>query len=93
MEKLSDAKYLPIMDIPFIQYLVTYQWMNVKGDITKKLLWPFYALLALFSIYTLFFLDYTDSKEESTGLFLLVKQTINLSLVGIILYFLYIEFQ
>jgi len=26
MDMLSDKKYLPIMDIPFIKYLVMYQW-------------------------------------------------------------------
>jgi hypothetical protein len=54
METLSDSKYLPIMDIPFIQYLVMYQWMNVRRNIRNKLLNPFYALLILFTIYSTF---------------------------------------
>jgi hypothetical protein len=29
METLSDNKYLPIMSIPFIQYLVLFQWKKV----------------------------------------------------------------
>jgi hypothetical protein len=53
MDMLTDPKYLPIMDIPFIQYLVMYQYQNIKDDIRNKLLVPFYALLGLFTIYVL----------------------------------------
>jgi hypothetical protein len=53
MEMMSDKKYLPIMDIPFIRYLVMYQWLKVKHTIKVKLLYPFFALLFSFSMYAM----------------------------------------
>lgn len=33
MDTLTDKKYLSIMDIPFIKYLVMYQWYKIKSTI------------------------------------------------------------
>lgn len=52
MSMLSDKKYIDIMSIPFIQYLVMYQWQNTRSSIEWKLLYPFVALLGLFTVWS-----------------------------------------
>ncbi len=54
MDTLSDEKFLPIMDIPFVQYLVMYQWFKVRRTIQKRLLIPFFVLLTFFFLYATF---------------------------------------
>lgn len=63
MEKLSDKQNLKLMDIPFIKYLVMYQWNEVKGEIETRLLRPFLALLVLFSLYSVYFITYVDPEN------------------------------
>jgi hypothetical protein len=63
METLSDNKYLPIMSIPFIQYLVLFQWKKVKEKVKTRLLYPFFILLFFFSIYTVNTLKYHAEAE------------------------------
>lgn len=65
MEMLSDKKYLSIMDIPFIKYLVMYQWLQVKHTIHKKLLYPFFVMLGMFTLYCLV-IDFKDIQEDHT---------------------------
>lgn len=54
------------MDNPFISYLVMFQWNKVKNEIKYRLLYPFFALLILFTIYSVYFVDY---KAESDDIF------------------------
>src|SRR4051794_31030577 len=66
MKKLCDEKYLTMMDIPFIQYLVMYQWRQVSSTIKKRLLIPFFILLSFFFIYATFQIDwYRDEGLEA----------------------------
>ena len=60
MEKLTDNKYLQLMNIPIIKYLVMFQYRKVENEIQKRLLYPFFALLILFSIYSVYFVTYSD---------------------------------
>jgi hypothetical protein len=63
METLSDKKYLPIMAIPFIQYLVLFQWKRVREKIKTRLLYPFFILLFFFSLYTINTINYNAEAE------------------------------
>lgn len=84
-------KYLPIMDIPFIQYLVMYQWQTIKSTIHKKLLGPFVALILLFTIYCII-IDFHDEEETFQVTARQIAGWINGILVIILLlYFYYIE--
>lgn len=65
MELLGDPKFLPIMDIPFIQYMVMYQYNNIKDDIFRKLLLPFYALVGLFTLYVVYQIDFRDGAGKN----------------------------
>jgi Ion transport protein len=59
MKTLSDIKFLPIMNIPFIKYLVNYQWTTVQENIKVQTLYPFYTLLALFTMFS-FQIDFEE---------------------------------
>lgn len=63
MKELSDPKFLNIMTIPFIKYLVQLQWDSVKNDIKVKTLYPFYCLLGLFSVFCISFVNFEDTEE------------------------------
>lgn len=60
MSVLSDAKFTDMMSIPFINYLVNYQWTSVQDSIKKQTLYPFYSLLGLFTVFTF----HVDFEEE-----------------------------
>lgn len=60
MLALSDKKFLKLMDIPFIKFLVMFQWKAVKGKIKTRLLYPFFALLSVFTVYSIYFVDYAE---------------------------------
>jgi len=90
MDMLSDKKYLPIMDIPFIKYLVMYQWQQVKYTIHKKLLYPFFVMLALFNIYVLQ-INFKDVPEETTKLQDYLQLIYSLILLFVLGYFFYVE--
>lgn len=94
MDILSDKKYLSIMDIPFIRYLVMYQWFNIKNKIYKKLLYPFMALLFLFTLYTttIDFYTYEEGAEVEVNNTIFILNWINsILLIFILGYFLKVE--
>lgn len=95
MSTLSDIKYIDMMSIPFISYLVNYQWVSVQDSIKIQTLYPFYSLLALFTLFT-----FTVDLEEYSVKFSNWHWTsypgymvINGLLLTNILYFLTIEFR
>ena len=48
-----------MMSIPFIQYIVLHQWNKIKNSIVTKTLYPFFTLLALFTLFSVGFADYS----------------------------------
>ena len=60
----SDDKFISVMTIPYINHLVQFQWDQVRNRIEWKSLYPFYAILFLYSIYSLWLVEYRDSKES-----------------------------
>ena len=61
MEKLSEDRFLELMSIPYIKHLVEYQFVRIRNDIEYKTLYPFYSLLIMFSIYSIFLVNYEDN--------------------------------
>jgi hypothetical protein len=95
MSVLSDAKYLDMMNIPFISYLVNYQWVSVQDNIKLQTLYPFYTLLGLFTIFT-FSVDleeYAVKFNDWNWYSYPGYMVINGLLMTNILYFLTIEFR
>ena len=97
MKLLSDKKFLSLMDIPFIKYFVMYQWLNVKKKIQRKLLFPFLSLLLLFTVYAIYFVNYSSLAPvaDNDGVWGWIKLIFNYSniglLSGVLLYFLFVE--
>jgi hypothetical protein len=67
LELLSDIKYLGVLNIPFIDYLVKLQWKTVQNAIKLKTLYPFFGLLIFFTIYTMWFVSYVDDLPSLTS--------------------------
>eukprot|EP00347_Sterkiella_histriomuscorum_P008832 403343569 len=90
MDKLSDKKYLAIMDIPFIKYLVMYQWLQVKHTIHNKLLYPFFVMLGLFTVYCLN-IDFKEVPDEKEWYQQMFNWIFAIILFNVLSYFFYVE--
>ena len=92
----SDDKFISVMTLPYINYLVQFQWDQVRDKIEWKSLYPFYALLALYTVYSLWMVEYRDSREslKDTGFIGVTFYLVLIFLQAlIIVYFLYREFK
>jgi hypothetical protein len=97
LDTLNDIKYLGILNIPFLNYIVQFQWKSVQDYIKLKTLYPFFALLFFFTVYTMWFVSYVDDVPSITSetpfmqiaaYYMLV--VIQLAMVG---YFILVEIQ
>ncbi len=82
------------MTNPFIDFLVQYQWKQVKDSIYEKSLYPFYGLLFFYSFYSLFMVEYRNSKNslDDAGFTFIIFYALSIIAQAIILsYFLYRE--
>ena len=92
----SDDKFISVMTLPYINYLVQFQWDQVRDKIEWKSLYPFYALLGLYTVYSLWMVEYRDSREslKDTGFIGVTFYLVLIFLQAlIIVYFLYREFK
>ena len=64
---LNDIKYLGILNIPFLNYIVKYQWNTVQNFIKRLTLYPFFAVLFFFTIYSMWFVSYIDDVPSITS--------------------------
>jgi len=92
----SDDKYISVMALPYINYLVEFQWNQVRDKIEWKSLYPFYALLGLYSVYSLWMVEYRDSREslKDTGILGITFYLVLIFMQAlIIIYFLFRELK
>ena len=95
MDTLREQKFLNIMDIGFIKFIVLYQWQYIIKTLKQQLLYPFYCVLFLFTFYAMT-VDLNDKPEPRKGaeIFFDMINVINvIMLVPNLSYFLYIEFR
>lgn len=91
MDTLTDKKYLSIMDIPFIKYLVMFQWFNIKSTIHKFLLTPFFALIFFFTFFAMT-IDFRDNAPDEFTFIDMINNFNALLLIITLFYFFYMEF-
>ena len=92
----SDDKFISVMTLPYINYLVQFRWDQVRDKIEWKSLYPFYALLALYTVYSLWMVEYRDYREslKDSGFIGVTFYLVLILLQAlIIVYFLYREFK
>ena len=93
METLMYSKYLPIMNLPFIQYFVSHQWEAIKWKIRWGMLVPFVVLLLLFTSFCIV-ADFHDEEEVEENTARKVGTWVNGVFVLIcVAYFYFIEAQ